>query len=486
MIWIPLLLATLAESAQGQASRGRLAQLKGRLGLGGPPKTFMRRIWDGIARERPEAIPWLEHAYRIEEINNPDAWVRSDGVVLRWLAEAIEYPSTDVRVLIEAISRVIDVFEVGDEADRDTVIDYAREFANEDEGVKQAWYHAPDDARGDSMEIIRLPEELTGLGLGPGLQLAWVLDHEPSYGNRVALTLWNLLVLSGPARAAEELEANTMVADRRVYAGPGVHRIGLNPEVPTNLFVYDLQGPSNVVPTLESLFMDEDGVVVGHSDWGDAAMGLLSLRLNAPEEDLGALFWIRAQIQDYVRVHGDGALWHDAPAGRRAMSMEGVLDELLDAEIEAQRETEDDDRELGEDDEVVVATFEDGGRLVELLTEVALAVEGSRMKHCVGKPAHGHPGLLKKGAVRIFSYRDPSGKPKATLEISTESRQITDLEGPHNGVIHDDDARARMAWLAGPGLTGYLVTNHRLRGVTPAQVRLAASQLASYDPERLQ
>jgi hypothetical protein len=33
MIWLPLLLATLAESNQGQASRGRLQQLKGRLGL---------------------------------------------------------------------------------------------------------------------------------------------------------------------------------------------------------------------------------------------------------------------------------------------------------------------------------------------------------------------------------------------------------------------------------------------------------------------
>lgn len=59
----------------------------------------MRRIWEAIARDKPEVLPFLVKAYRVEDLDSPGIWHRSDGVVLRWLAEVIQFPDWEDRLL---------------------------------------------------------------------------------------------------------------------------------------------------------------------------------------------------------------------------------------------------------------------------------------------------------------------------------------------------------------------------------------------------
>jgi hypothetical protein len=153
-----------------------------------------------------------------------------------------------------------------------------------------------------------------------------------------------------------------------------------------------------------------------------------------------------------------------------------IVERMIYGELEGRAQV---DIELTEKDEVPVVTFADGGQIVEIFTEDALAVEGSHMRHCIGKPEHGHPRLLHRGAVRVFSYRDPTGMPKATLEVSTSSHRITDLEGPHNGPIHDDVARVRMAWLVGPALLGHPIQHPRLSEIDQEQLHQVRNQITS-------
>ena len=97
--------------------------------------------------------------------------------------------------------------------------------------------------------------------------------------------------------------------------------------------------------------------------------------------------------------------------------------------------------------QVVRASFSDGAEIVEITGTDALHQEGTLMHHCIGQHRHRHPGMLKDGTVTVFSDRDPSGKPRATWEaFNTEEMNTSDLQGPHNGASHDDDARDRMTW----------------------------------------
>ncbi|MTH94860.1 PcfJ domain-containing protein [Roseibium sp. RKSG952] len=83
-------------------------------------------------------------------------------------------------------------------------------------------------------------------------------------------------------------------------------------------------------------------------------------------------------------------LWHGRLAGRRAMEIEIAAGDV---------------RTLHE--------FEDGGRVVDLLTANALKDEGARMAHCVG----GYWAVVKRGEARILSVRDTHNAPHVTIEL---------------------------------------------------------------------
>jgi hypothetical protein len=118
---------------------------------------------------------------------------------------------------------------------------------------------------------------------------------------------------------------------------------------------------------------------------------------------------------------------------------------IADQRAELAGEQPTNDEQAGAE-ERVAATFKDDARIVEILGVVALAREGRRMHHCIGKAQFGHPEMLRSGAVRVFSYRNPEDKPRATWEAVSESLETSDLQGPYNGEIPDEDAIVRMTW----------------------------------------
>lgn len=122
-------------------------------------------------------------------------------------------------------------------------------------------------------------------------------------------------------------------------------------------------------------------------------------------------------------------------------------------------------RLYGVTDPVTVASWPDGASIVRLVTPTQLEEEGQRMSHCVGS----YWRNIADGSMAVFSYRDPTGKPRVTLalELPTlnanldddaidsgehlypETVPIWDFEGFANGVITDPVAAERMmAWLA--------------------------------------
>lgn len=86
----------------------------------------------------------------------------------------------------------------------------------------------------------------------------------------------------------------------------------------------------------------------------------------------------------------------------------------------------------------------DGGRIVRLLSRRGMENEGIAMNHCVAS----HLGRVREDRTRVYSYRDATNVPQATVEVESGVTQLTvlDLEGPGNGDIVDLVAARRMAY----------------------------------------
>jgi len=76
----------------------------------------------------------------------------------------------------------------------------------------------------------------------------------------------------------------------------------------------------------------------------------------------------------------------------------------------------------------VVYRFPDGWTVQELEAVAELEDEGEAMQHCVGD----YCDDVDEGIVRIYSIRDPSGKPHVTLEFDTDLGQFTQIRGKQN------------------------------------------------------
>lgn len=74
-------------------------------------------------------------------------------------------------------------------------------------------------------------------------------------------------------------------------------------------------------------------------------------------------------------------------------------------------------------------TFDDGFRIVELLTKKAYQREGTLMSHCLG-------GYVVKSNVSMYSLRDKNNQPHCTFEISKNGDQVMQIKGKGNGSIH--------------------------------------------------
>jgi hypothetical protein len=65
----------------------------------------------------------------------------------------------------------------------------------------------------------------------------------------------------------------------------------------------------------------------------------------------------------------------------------------------------------------------DGWRLLELLDETALRMEGEALEHCVG--VAGYADRVKRGQIGIFSLRGPDGQPRVTIEMTVDRRSVS-------------------------------------------------------------
>ena len=164
--------------------------------------------------------------------------------------------------------------------------------------------------------------------------------------------------------------------------------------------------------------------------WMEDGLGLaMDWRAAHPEQSLEGR-WIQGVMQDAQDEHDEDAITESI---NEIAQDKGILNED-DLEEEAEEQTI---------DQVI---FEDGAKVVELLGTSALSLETRRMKHCIGQRKHGHPQLLEQGRTRVFSYRRPDGTPRATWEAFDKTLVTSDLQGPHNGPFHDEDAVNRMTW----------------------------------------
>jgi hypothetical protein len=81
----------------------------------------------------------------------------------------------------------------------------------------------------------------------------------------------------------------------------------------------------------------------------------------------------------------------------------------------------------------IVMQFPDDYKVVRLLTPLALDNESFHCKHCVGKGTYDENVI--SGAMKIYSLRDPSGAPVATLEIA--NNKVNQIKGHKNGPVSD-------------------------------------------------
>lgn len=70
-------------------------------------------------------------------------------------------------------------------------------------------------------------------------------------------------------------------------------------------------------------------------------------------------------------------------------------------------------------EERVVFRWPDGFFVQDLLAE-ELATEGKAMGICVGQPSMGYDKAIRKGEIKIYSLRRPSGKPLFTMEMTLD------------------------------------------------------------------
>lgn len=81
------------------------------------------------------------------------------------------------------------------------------------------------------------------------------------------------------------------------------------------------------------------------------------------------------------------------------------------------------------DDLSTFMTFDDGFKIVELLTQKAYQREGSLMSHCLG-------GYSVKSNVSMYSLRDEKNNPHCTFEVSKDGESVLQIKGKGNGSIH--------------------------------------------------
>lgn len=118
-----------------------------------------------------------------------------------------------------------------------------------------------------------------------------------------------------------------------------------------------------------------------------------------------------------------------------------------------------------------VVELENGYRLVELTT-AALDAESDTMQHCVG--SGGYDRAIEIGSTRIYSLRDPYGKPHVTMELAVKKNMIVQIKGKQNLFPDDRYFKMILPWIEKSGFEvfgqelagGYFLSDGKVRHVS--------------------
>jgi hypothetical protein len=76
----------------------------------------------------------------------------------------------------------------------------------------------------------------------------------------------------------------------------------------------------------------------------------------------------------------------------------------------------------------IISSFDDGFKIVQLLTPKSLDNETCYMNHCVGKGSYDEK--LEEGKIKIYSLRDERNNPMATIEVENDT--VKQVKGKQN------------------------------------------------------
>lgn len=110
----------------------------------------------------------------------------------------------------------------------------------------------------------------------------------------------------------------------------------------------------------------------------------------------------------------------------------GSLDRMVhEAYKGLQRRDDNPDIVLDPDDEQMITDLGSGHAMIELVSGKAIRREGVRMRNCLCTgDYHLLPEHIER-RYRLFSIRDPAGKPRATIEVM--GSRVRQFRGPYNG-----------------------------------------------------
>lgn len=127
----------------------------------------------------------------------------------------------------------------------------------------------------------------------------------------------------------------------------------------------------------------------------------------------------------------------------------------------------------GSDDLEVIHDFEDGTKIVKLLTKKAYQREGFFMAHCVGS--------YDPSSMTVYSYRNAKNEPHATFEVATSDGEIRQIKGKGNGPIHPRYINPILAFLEAIGMD---IRPHDMKNLGYIHVDDGAKQILSMFVDR--
>lgn len=87
------------------------------------------------------------------------------------------------------------------------------------------------------------------------------------------------------------------------------------------------------------------------------------------------------------------------------------------------------------EDVETIHVFEDGCKVVSILTQQGLKREGNLMSHWYGDEQYGYINKIKNGQIHIWSFRDNNNLPHATLEYNVRRKNIRHIKLKYNGCV---------------------------------------------------